>query len=334
VTRSVTRAEPRVDPALLDALLKRHEPVAIDDLAARFNRPPGAIADALDELRRAGCRLEDEGPGVVRLVSAGLSVWLDYLQHLFGKSRPIHVYQQTRSTQDVARQLVRARREAARGAVVVADEQSAGRGRFGRGWQAPAGSALMLSYVSDVEPGSASSTIDRLTFATSVALIDVLDAWLRPLGWEVKIRWPNDLYIDGAKLGGILVETVPRGDRRAAIIGIGLNVALTDDALAQARAACDRPLTSVHACGSTVTRLALLSGIIATLDRHLQTTTFHGMLDRWRRRCDLIDRHVTLCCAGQRVEGTVVDLEPHAGLILRTPQGALTHVPAASTTLL
>ena len=333
-------SEPAIDVALLMLLLEASGPMRAVDLARQLNGTRDAIVQALDDLQRAGVCFEGSADAGLVLVEAGLNVWLDYLQLRFGYSRPMQVYRATRSTQDVCRQLVQTRGRSAHGGVVAADEQSAGRGRLGRRWQAPAGTAVMFSLVhcmndkrNSASTNANEGTVERVTFATSVALATALERWLRPAGANVMIRWPNDLYVQDEKLGGILVETMQIGTMRAAIIGVGLNVALVGDSLDAARRDCGAAITSVQACGGRAPRLAILGDAIASLDAHLTDHTRDEMLQRWRSRSTLLGQYVTLQCAGRPISGTVVDLDPDAGLIVRTDHGALTHLPAANTTL-
>jgi BirA family biotin operon repressor/biotin-[acetyl-CoA-carboxylase] ligase len=102
------------------------------------------------------------------------------------------------------------------GTLVTASEQSAGRGRQGRGWSAPAGSAVLMSLVLHDPP-------PRLALVAGVAVAAVaaaLDAQRRP----ARVKWPNDVLLDGRKVAGILVEGRPQ--ERWAVLGIGINVAL------------------------------------------------------------------------------------------------------------
>lgn len=119
----------------------------------------------------------------------------------------------TESTNTVAREL--AARGAVHGTLVTAEQQTAGRGRQGRGWSAPAGTALLGSWViRDPSP--------LLSLAAGVAVAELA-------GDRALLKWPNDVLIDGRKLAGILVEGRPQ--ERWAVLGIGINAALRIDQL-------------------------------------------------------------------------------------------------------
>jgi len=126
-------------------------------------------------------------------------------------------YRLTDSTNDRARELALA--GAASGTVVVASEQSAGRGRTGRSWSAPAGSALLCSAI--LRPLEAHHSL--LPLAVPLAVCDAAEA-LAPVGCQVK--WPNDVWLDERKLAGVLIEARPP---EWAVIGVGLNLSIPDD---------------------------------------------------------------------------------------------------------
>ena len=126
----------------------------------------------------------------------------------------------TSSTQDLARAAAQA--GAPTGSVFVADYQTAGRGRQGRRWIAPPGSALLLSILFREEARAPAP--QRYTMLVSVALAEAIEE----LAPEVSpaIKWPNDLMLGGRKLAGVLAETAWDGEQLAVIVGVGTNVRL------------------------------------------------------------------------------------------------------------
>ena len=300
---------------LLARLLSASGPLVVDA------RAHGAAAT----LEADGCTLgrgqDGHGNDTLGLVQTGPSVWADYLRHVLGPDRHVEVYRRVGSTQDVAKRLARTLPpDRCDGAVVVADEQTAGRGRLGRTWHSPPGSAATFSTLFHADRLS----VDRLTFAASVALCDALSPPLEEAGHDCRIKWPNDLYVDDRKLAGILVE---RAGPLAAI-GAGINVSLDPAALPDRLA---RTATSLVSLGVHLDRLAVLVRVLAALDRALRQTPESELLDTWRRHCRVIDREASFICDGETIVGTVVDLDPHLGLIVRRSSGELVHLPAAVT---
>jgi BirA family transcriptional regulator, biotin operon repressor / biotin---[acetyl-CoA-carboxylase] ligase len=103
--------------------------------------------------------------------------------------------------------------------LLVAERQTAGRGRLGRAWQSQAGGSLTFS-IGQAWP--AALDLSGLSLAVGCALADALE----PEGQRLGLKWPNDLWLDGAKLGGVLIETVALpGAQRGVVIGVGLNLA-------------------------------------------------------------------------------------------------------------
>jgi BirA family biotin operon repressor/biotin-[acetyl-CoA-carboxylase] ligase len=151
----------------------------------------------------------------------------------------------------------------------------------------------------------------------------------------VQIRWPNDLYVNDAKLGGILVETVQSGDQRAAIIGVGLNVNQDDATLGSLSQSLDRRVASMRQVrGRPAPRVGVLGDAIAALDDRLSADRTSGWVEAWRKRCPLLHQTVKLQCDRERLEGEVLDLDPRHGLIVRHPTGGIMHLPATRTTVL
>jgi BirA family transcriptional regulator, biotin operon repressor / biotin---[acetyl-CoA-carboxylase] ligase len=189
----------------------------------------------------------------------------------------------TGSTNDRARALALA--GVPHGALVSAGEQTAGRGRQGRRWSAPAGSALLFSLVLRSPP-------PLLPLAAAVAICDVA-------GESAAIKWPNDVVVrrEGAlrKLAGILIEGRPQ--QRWAVLGIGLNVAVELDQLPpEVRA-------SAATLGLTAAEIEpTLTELLAALERRLDERQ-EATLQAWRARDVLRGREVTWSSGRGRAEG-------------------------------
>ena len=180
--------------------------------------------------------------------------------------------------------LARAEAGAASGTVVIALEQTAGRGRRGRSWFANPGDSLTFSLLWRFAPGIAPA---GLSLAVGLAVARALD---KTGGAVTSLKWPNDILKDGRKLGGILIELVP-GAAHAAVIGIGLNLRLPDAMpvdLRSASAALDLPGTDENALYA-----GLLTELLATLE-HFATSGFAPMRDDWMARHGLQDAKVML----------------------------------------
>ncbi|TMC38787.1 MAG: biotin--[acetyl-CoA-carboxylase] ligase [Chloroflexi bacterium] len=190
------------------------------------------------------------------------------------------------STQDVARDMPI-------GSVVIADHQTAGRGRLERRWDAPPGTALLVSFVLTPSP--------LLSLAAGVAAAEAC-------GPEVRLKWPNDLLLDGRKLGGILVETTPR----KAICGIGINLSSAPEGAAR----LDRPRDDVFA------RLE------AEIERWTRAPD-EAVLRRWRALSATLGRRVRVEVGGRTAEGLAEDIGPRGELVVDGElfvAGSVTHL--------
>jgi BirA family biotin operon repressor/biotin-[acetyl-CoA-carboxylase] ligase len=190
------------------------------------------------------------------------------------------------------------------GAVLIAEHQSAGRGRLGRSWSTPPRSQIALS-VGVAASGVAPSAWGWLPLLTGVAVTDAVHAIT---GIEPGLKWPNDILVGAGKLGGILAEVAAPDP--VIVVGLGLNVTLRPEEAPDSRA------TSLLMLGSTMTdRTALLGGILAELS---------ARIDRWRSAggtdpgliADYRARSVTLgtkVCAllpgGREIVGTATELD-------------------------
>lgn len=191
------------------------------------------------------------------------------------------------STQDVARELPV-------GSIVVADYQSAGRGRYDRRWEAPIGSALLVSFV--LQPRA------LLSLAAGIAAA-------RACGPNVRLKWPNDLLLKGSKLGGILVE-VTEGK---AICGIGINLTSSPEGGA-----------ALH-----VPREELLQRLRSEIEMWVIASD-EEILKCWRELSDTLGRRVQIQVADQIAEGVASDLGSHGELIVdgvAYVAGSVTHLP-------
>ena len=206
------------------------------------------------------------------------------------------------------------------GLAVVADLQTAGRGRRGRGWASPPGANLMVSV--GLRPDLPASRAGLLGIAAALAVRDAA-ASLVP-GAGLLVKWPNDVVAtDGRKVAGLLLETAVSGERLAeAIIGMGINVnwpAAEMPGELQGRATSLSDLA-----GAPVDRVALLRATLAALDRELAALERdESPLQRLAAVSALDGRRVTVDAGDELVDGTVAGISPDGLLLLDTTRGRL-----------
>jgi BirA family biotin operon repressor/biotin-[acetyl-CoA-carboxylase] ligase len=232
---------------------------------------------------------------------------LGLLAERMGK-RPYQFHPVIGSTMDAARDWLHD--GASHGSLVLADEQTAGRGRLNRNWKTPPDSALALSVILRVAP----STLPQVTMLGALAVAEAFDKLGVP---NVGIKWPNDILINGQKACGILVEVDWDGiNLRGVILGIGVNVALDftgTDLEGQA--------TSIQsALTHPVNRLDVLTEIIYSLDTRWALLGSSTLLKAWKSRLVTLGRRVTVH-APHTFTGIAEDVDDDGALWVRDEEG-------------
>jgi len=236
-------------------------------------------------------------------------------------------YPSVGSTNDVARTLAVA--GAPEGIVVLADEQTAGRGRRGRRWLAPAGTCLLFSLL--LHPPLAPHQCQRLTMACSLALAESVE---RHTGLALGLKWPNDLLASNKKVGGILTELGIQGERlEYAIVGIGLNVNL-DFTAPEVAFLRDQATSLAQEMGAPVAREPLLACILNRLEaRYLALCDGWSPRQEWTARLVTLNQQVVLSGPGGELEGWAEGVDQDGALLLRLEDGRVVRVLAGDVSL-
>jgi BirA family transcriptional regulator, biotin operon repressor / biotin---[acetyl-CoA-carboxylase] ligase len=239
---------------------------------------------------------------------------LDRLRERCPRVTDVRHFPSLPSTNDHAKAL--ARRDALAWTVVLADEQTAGRGRQGKAWTSPRG-GLYLSLVLRPSP-PADARWSLLPLAAGLAVVEALDEW----SVRAALKWPNDVLLDGRKLGGILVEGASGpGGLESAVVGIGVNVgpplALPDelrDQVAWLGESADAPELSALA--------ATVLGRMAVWYDRLARENASVVLDAWRARSvPWWGRRVEARSGASTVAGVLRGLAPDGGLLIEGADG-------------
>jgi BirA family biotin operon repressor/biotin-[acetyl-CoA-carboxylase] ligase len=245
-----------------------------------------------------------------------------FLSLKFG--HPLYVYQRIGSTNDEAKLL--AENGAPEGLLIVAEEQTAGRGRGGRAWLTPPGGALAFSLV--LRPALAVAQAARLVMLAGVAVCEAVEqiAEVRP-----QLKWPNDVLVNGKKTAGLLTESALRGETlEYVVLGIGLNVSW-----APAPEQVDFPATCLQAeAGRAVDRAKLLRAILTRLEaRYAQLSdeaAFAALFNGWRTRLALLGEPAVLRLESETLSGVAEDVTPEGALLFRLPSGEARQVLAGN----
>ncbi|XWX05339.1 biotin--[acetyl-CoA-carboxylase] ligase [Aggregatilineales bacterium SYSU G02658] len=228
--------------------------------------------------------------------------------------RPFQFHQSVASTNDLAAEWLRA--GVPTGAVVIADEQRAGRGRHGRTWHTPPGAALALSVV--LRPDE-----DRAFLSSMIGALAVADL-CSGLGLRPLIKWPNDVQINGLKVSGVLPEAI-WSERRllGVVLGIGVNVRVQfEGELAQQAVSLEAAL------GRRLARAALIAEIVQQVDHYSQQPPA-DVLGCWRAQLGTLGQRVRVGA----ISGVAVDTDPTGALLVRTDTGRVERVIAGDVAL-
>lgn len=229
------------------------------------------------------------------------------------------------STNRVAREL--AREGCPEGTVVVADKQTAGRGRLGRRWFSPEGRNLYFSVV--LRPRISPT---YLYHATMLAAVSVCEA-LRNRGIDALIKWPNDVYVRGRKICGVLNEAELSGSRAEfVVLGVGVNVNIESGEFPPD--VRDIATSLFEETGERHKRSELLAEILSSMDRwykKLRRGDVWELFSFWRRNNYLIGRRIEV---DGRLKGDAVGITPLGELIVRVEDGSITTVAAGDIKLL
>jgi BirA family biotin operon repressor/biotin-[acetyl-CoA-carboxylase] ligase len=234
----------------------------------------------------------------------------------------------TGSTNDVAKEW--ATQGAPEGAVVVADEQTRGRGRLGRRWLAPRGTCLLCSIL--FRPDLPPAQVQQLTMLCALSAADAIKETADLAAW---LKWPNDLVVkspEWKKLAGVLTETAFTGQRvDYAVVGIGINVNVASETLPT----LDANATSILVeTGRTVGRAALLATLLAGVERRYEALQAgESAHSEWASRLATLGQRVQATTSQGTLAGVAESVDADGALLLRTPDGGLHRIAVGDVTL-
>ncbi len=201
--------------------------------------------------------------------------------------------------------------------VLIADEQTAGRGRLDRRWEMEPGGGLMISFF---VPWTSQESLHLVPIALGVAMVSAIEATGRP----ASLKWPNDIVVPSSwpgplaskKLGGMLSSSVMSSGSLAGVVaGLGCNVNWPPVGFAELPDA----VALAHLDGQPVTTNLLAGELIRQFDVELAGVASRGsgsLLERYRNRCDTIGQQVRVESAGKVIVGRATDIDPTGALLL------------------
>jgi BirA family biotin operon repressor/biotin-[acetyl-CoA-carboxylase] ligase len=304
--------------------------VSLPDLRAVSAR----VWDDLEALQRFGFQIELHPYLGAAYRGPTWRLCPDQIEHGLktrGIGRRIAVWNRVGSTNDLAS--LAGSTIANDGLVVLAEEQTAGRGQRGRNWIAPARSSILMSILLFPPPRFPIASLNDHScpaWLTAMAAVATAELVSESTGCDARIKWPNDVRVEGRKIAGILVERAlaprpagsPDGDGvtrpRGAVIGIGLNVNLDLNTVPSELAARITSLATL-AGGAMFDRSDLARSLIERMDRWYWDVLASGpaaLSIVWRTRSEHLGRAVRVFISGDRLCGRLIDLDLLRGLTL------------------
>jgi len=199
---------------------------------------------------------------------------------------------------------------------IVADRQMAGRGRRGRRWVSEPGNLYSSLLLYDPAPPQISP---QICFVAALALHDAAQDCLPALdSGRLRLKWPNDLLLDGRKIAGILVEGASTGERRAVVTGIGVNCAHHPDGTPY-------PVTDFASAGFSVTPATLFERLAARMmDRLAQWRRGEGFAETrkaWLGRAHALGEEIEVKTPDSSIKGSFEEIDEDGALVLMLPGG-------------
>jgi BirA family biotin operon repressor/biotin-[acetyl-CoA-carboxylase] ligase len=301
---------------ILEFLAHKGDFASGEELSRKFSISRQAFWKHIEFLRHMGYDIEARPHCGYRVAGAPDKLFPFEIQRNMATKtigKVIHYYPALESTMDKA--FFYAHRGAEEGTVVVAEEQTKGRGRLGRKWISAKNSGIYLSVL--LRPKVSPRALSRLTLLVGLAIVETLEG-LFDGGFSMK--WPNDILIKGKKIAGILTEIEAEQDMiKWAVVGIGLNVNNT-------RAQLPDTATSLRLVfDKTIERAALAGKMLETIEKYYYTIFLKGLFEK---KLDAIKTHTAMLGTSIKIhqhqeviEGTAYDIDTDGALIIRTPFG-------------
>ncbi len=239
----------------------------------------------------------------------------------------LHLYNTVESTNTLAKQL--AKEGTPHGTVLIADQQTGGRGRMGRQFHSPAGCGIYLSAI--LRPGCKAEALMHLTCATAVAMCDAVET---VTGVRPQVKWINDLILGNRKVGGILTELSLEGDTvEYAVVGIGINCF---QALEDFPAELQQIAGSLAMAAEKNFDREALAGAMADALYQMSQTLLSGKeacMARYRTDCLTLGREVAVHAPEGIYTGVAEDIDMDGSLRVRLPNGRVRAVSSGEVSV-
>ena len=313
----------------MDGILERlltGETVSGQALSEAMGVTRAAVWKQMEQLRAQGFVIESAGRQGYRLTACPDTLMAPVIRRGLETAwagREIIYLRSVDSTNRYAREL--AARGAAEGTLVVADEQTAGRGRRGRGWLSPAGEGVFMSLIlrPQAHPSQVAGLSLQAALATARAIASVT-------GLDARIKWPNDIVCGGKKVCGMLLEmNADEQSVRDVVAGIGINVHQREFPPEIAQTADSLDLLT----GTSVNRAALVRAFLQEFETVSSMAQAGTLMDAYRERSATLAQRVQVIAPSGTFTGTALEVTDSGSLIVLDEQGQRREVLAADVSV-
>lgn len=232
------------------------------------------------------------------------------------------------STNEIAKAL--AMNGCGNGLVCVAEEQTGGKGRLSRGWFSPAGGGIWFSLV--LQPNFRPEEASKCTLLAAVAVVKAVNSYP---GVEARIKWPNDILLEGKKLVGILTEmSAEFGHINYIVTGIGINVCVPREQVP--KDLVDSAISLADVCHTPIVRAELLARVLENFEELYEEILEHGfapVFDVWREYSATLGQQVKVIAPDGTYEGKAVDIDEEGLLIVDRGDGRIEKVVAGDVSI-
>ncbi|MFH1190504.1 MAG: biotin--[acetyl-CoA-carboxylase] ligase [Candidatus Omnitrophota bacterium] len=322
-----------IDNNILDVLRGGGMYVSGEELCKVSGVSRAAIWKRIEKLREEGYDIEATPHLGYRLIGIPDLLIPSEIKWNLGTKRigkEVISYRKVDSTNDAAYEL--AEHGIAEGAVVFAEEQARGKGRHGRTWQSPPGAGIYMSCV--LRPEMAPNEIPKITLIAAVATARAIREFS---GADAKIKWPNDIVINGRKVCGILTEMKAEQDRIDFIIlGIGINVNAKAKELPKGATSLKEELRSPGGA-DVISRVALAKKVLETIERYYNILKNKGsgsIIEEWRELSAMLGSRVRVVLHDRTFDAHAHDIDPDGALVVRLDSGIREKISSGDVVML
>jgi BirA family transcriptional regulator, biotin operon repressor / biotin---[acetyl-CoA-carboxylase] ligase len=224
------------------------------------------------------------------------------------------------STQSLAKSLAETN-QISHGAVIIAQEQKRGKGRLKRRWISPKGGLWLSIILQPLVPPA------RITLLPLVAALAACDSIRETTELDAKLKWPNDVLINGKKVAGILLDaSLNADDVSYVIIGIGINANVEASAISSQLKGNLQFITSIKdELGHDIHRLVLTRLLLEKLEKYYLELEYDAavILRKWKQRSDMLGRQVKVMEGKRIISGTAIDINDDGSLLVKTDKGKI-----------